>query len=104
MLKKAALIFAMGQLVLWSNSGFAQNPVKNQLVAQAQAPASGPVISGGQNKDDANAGTVTVMTTRNLSSPSMIATLDLSTLLDSGEQYRDMRVIPVVARGKVQNL
>ncbi len=104
MLKKAALIFAMGQLVLWSNSGFAQNPVKNQLVAQAQTPTSERVVVGGQNTADANAGTVTVMTTRNLGAPFMIQALDLSTLLDSGEQYQDMRVIPVVARGKVQNL
>ena len=104
MLKKTALILAMGQMILWSNSGFAQNTVKNQLVAQAQVQTTAPVIGGAENKDDANAGTVTVMTTRNLGSPAMIATLDLSTLLDSGEQYRDMRVIPVVARGKVQNL
>ena len=104
MLKKAALISAICLLTLWPNSGFAQNSVNNQLVAQAQVQAPAPVVGGGQNKDDANAGTVTVMTTRNLGSPAMIATLDLSTLLDSGDQYRDMRVIPVVARGKVQNL
>jgi len=83
---------------------FLQNPVNNQLVAQAQLNTPAPVTAGRENKDDANAGTVTVMTTRNLGSPAMIATLDLSTLLDSGEQYRDMRVVPVVARGKVQNL
>ena len=104
MLKNAALILAAGQLILWPNSGFAQNIVKEQLVAQAQVTTREPAIAGGQNKVDANAGTVTVMTTRNLGSPAMISTLDLSTLLDSGEQYRDMRVIPVVARGKVQNL
>jgi TRAP-type uncharacterized transport system substrate-binding protein len=104
MLKNAALIFAIGQLILWPNSGFAQNTVKNQLVAQVPTATAGPVIGGGQNKVDANAGTVTVMTTRNLGSPAMIATLDLSSLLDSGEQYQDMRVVPVVARGKVQNL
>ncbi len=104
MLGKTALLFAIGQLILWPVSGFAQNPVKEQLVAQAQVEASGPVIAKGQNKADANAGTVTVMTTRNLGAPFMIAALDLSTLLDAGEQYRDMRVIPVVARGKVQNL
>jgi TRAP-type uncharacterized transport system substrate-binding protein len=62
------------------------------------------VIGEGQNRVDANAGTVTIMTTRNLGAPFMIAALDLSTLLDAGEQYQDMRVIPVVARGKVQNL
>ena len=104
MLRNAALILAAGQLILWPNCGFSQNIVEEQLVAQAQVNASEPVIAGGQNKVDANAGTVTVMTTRNLGSPAMTSTLDLSTLLDSGEQYQDMRVIPVVARGKVQNL
>ena len=104
MLKNAALILAAGQLILWPNCSFSQNIVEEQLVAQAQVNASEPVIAGGQNKVDANAGTVTVMTTRNLGSPAMTSTLDLSTLLDSGEQYQDMRVIPVVARGKVQNL
>ncbi len=104
MLKQAALILAIGQLILWPNSGFAQNTANVPLVAQAQVEAREPVISRGQNKVDANSGTVTVMTTRNLGSPAMISTLDLSTLLDSGEQYQDMRVIPVVARGKVQNL
>ncbi len=104
MLKNAALILAAGQLILWPNCSFSQNIAEEQLVAQAQVNASEPVIAGGQNKVDANAGTVTVMTTRNLGSPAMISTLDLSTLLDSGEQYQDMRVIPVVARGKVQNL
>lgn len=34
----------------------------------------------------------------------MIATLDLSTLLDAGDRFEEMRVVPVVARGKVQNL
>lgn len=104
MFKKAALIFAISQLILWPNSGFAQNIVGEQLVAQAQVDTRAPVISGGQNKVDANAGTVTIMTTRNLGAPFMIQALDLSTLLDSGEQYQNMRVIPVVARGKVQNL
>ena len=104
MLKNAALILAAGQLILWPNCSFSQNIAEEQLVAQAQVNASEPVIAGGQNKVDANAGTVTVMTTRNLGSPAMTSTLDLSTLLDSGEQYQDMRVIPVVARGKVQNL
>ena len=104
MFKNAALILAAGQLILWPNYSFSQNIAEEQLVAQAQVNASEPVIAGGQNKVDANAGTVTVMTTRNLGSPAMTSTLDLSTLLDSGEQYQDMRVIPVVARGKVQNL
>ncbi|MDH3195865.1 MAG: hypothetical protein OEL78_06095 [Hyphomicrobiales bacterium] len=106
MLKKATLIFAIGQLILWPVSGFAQNSVSGQLVAQAQMQTQegAPDLDSGQNKVDANAGTVTIMTTRNLGAPFMIQALDLSTLLDSGEQYQDMRVIPVVARGKVQNL
>ena len=104
MLKNVALIFAIGQLILWPNAGFAQNPVNEALVAQAQPDAQGPIIGAGQNAADANAGTVTIMTTRNLGAPFMIAALDLSTLLDAGEQYQDMRVIPVVARGKEQNL
>lgn len=86
--KKAALALAICQLILWPCVGLAQSPV----------------ISGGQNSVDANAGTVTIMTTRNLGSPLMTAALDLSTLLDSGDQYEEMRIIPVVARGKVQNL
>ncbi len=104
MLKKAALLLAMGQLVLWPNSGFAQEASKQQLVTQAQTRQTAPIISRGQNKVDANSGTVSVMTTRNLGAPFMIAALDLSTLLDSGENYRDMRVVPIVARGKEQNL
>lgn len=86
--KKAALALAICQLIVWPGVGLAQDPV----------------ISQGQNRVDANAGTVTIMTTRNLASPLMTAALDLSTLLDSGEQYENMRVIPVVARGRVQNL
>jgi TRAP-type uncharacterized transport system substrate-binding protein len=104
MLKKAALLLAIGPLILWPGFGFAQEAAKEQPVAQAQPDTSGAVVSEGRNKADANAGTVTIMTTRNLAAPFMIAALDLSTLLDSGEQYRDMRVIPVVARGKEQNL
>lgn len=86
--RKAALALAICQLILWPSVGLTQ----------------GAVISQGQNRVDANAGTVTIMTTRNLGSPLMTAALDLSTLLDSGEQYEEMRIIPVVARGKVQNL
>lgn len=104
MLKKVALLLAIGQLVLWPNFALAQKAFKILTVAQAQSETSAPVASEGKNKVDANAGTVTVMTTRNLGAPFMIAALDLSTLLDSGEQYQDMRVVPVVARGKEQNL
>ena len=73
----------------------------------AQASSASPDIDavlGGQNKSDANAGTVTIMTTRNLGAPFMQAALDLSNLLDAGERFEEMRVVPVVARGKVQNL
>jgi uncharacterized protein len=93
MLNNAALSLAVC-LILWPGLG----------LAQAQSDTNGVVIGQGQNSVDANAGTVTIMTTRNLGSPLMTAALDLSTLLDSGEQYEDMRVIPVVARGKEQNL
>lgn len=88
MYKKAAAAFVFCQLILSPALGLAQSGV----------------VGEGQNAVDANAGTVTIMTTRNLGSPLMTAALDLSTLLDSGEQYEEMRVIPVVARGKEQNL
>ncbi len=58
----------------------------------------------GQNTNDANAGTVSIITIRNLGGPFMIAALDLSTLLDAGERFEEMRVVPIIARGKVQNL
>lgn len=58
----------------------------------------------GQNQTDANAGTVTIMTTRNLGAPFMQAALDLSNLLDQGERFERMRVVPVISRGTVQNL
>ena len=57
-----------------------------------------------QNKADANAGTVSIMTIRNIGGPFMVAAHNLSTLLDSGEQFEEMRIIPIIARGKVQNL
>jgi len=104
MLRKAALFLAIGQLILWPSFGFTQDSANGPQVAQAQPNASASVSSEGRNKNDANAGTVTIMTTRNLGSPFMNAALDLSTLLDSGKDYQDMRVIPVVARGKEQNL
>lgn len=73
-------------------------------IGQASAQDAEDTILRGQNKADANAGTVTIMTTRNLGAPFMQAALDLSNLLDSGERFEDMRVVPVIARGKVQNL
>ncbi len=44
------------------------------------------------------------MTQRLLAGPLMSAALDLSTLLDEGERFEKMRVLPVIARGKMQNL
>jgi TRAP-type uncharacterized transport system substrate-binding protein len=58
----------------------------------------------GQSKTDANAGTVTIMTQRVLNGPIMRAALDLSTLLDEGDRFEKLRVLPIVARGKMQNL
>jgi hypothetical protein len=58
----------------------------------------------GQSKADANAGTVSIMTQRVLAGPLMRSVLDLSTLLDDGERFEKMRVLPIVARGKMQNL
>lgn len=77
-----------------------------QPVAAQQSPqqAGSDTLLRGQNRDDANAGTVSIMTIRNLGGPFMIAALDLSTLLDAGDRFEEMRVVPVIARGKVQNL
>jgi uncharacterized protein len=58
----------------------------------------------GQSKVDANAGTVFIMTNRSMGGPIMMSVLDLSTLLDDGERFEKMRVIPLIARGKMQNL
>jgi uncharacterized protein len=73
-------------------------------VGHAPAQPAEDTILRGQNTADANAGTVTIMTTRNLGAPFMQAALDLSNLLDAGERFEEMRVVPVIARGKVQNL
>ena len=117
-----SLIF--GALMVSSPAGFAENLQHSLPIAPIDRTTSAPVVTRSdapillaqattneaveldrrQNKFDANAGTVTVMTTRNLGAPFMIATLDLSTLLDAGERYEEMRVVPVVARGKEQNL
>lgn len=95
MLKKIALLLLVSFALAWTNEAGAQTSdsglVREQLLT-------------GQNRSDANAGTVTIMTTRNLGSSYMQMALDLSTLLDSGEYFEQMRVIPLVARGKVQNL
>ncbi len=74
-----------------------------QSAALAQSDAGDQILRG-QNKGDVNAGSVTISTTRTLGSPFMRMVLDLSNLLDSGEHFEELRVVPVVARGKVQNL
>jgi len=128
MRRNSFFVLAIGLAMAWPVSGFAESandilPVANAPVAnverQVERPQQDPaeriqlaqaqtgnnvVLGQKQNKFDANAGTVTVMTTRNLGAPFMIAALDLSTLLDAGERYEEMRVVPVVARGKEQNL
>lgn len=100
MLRTYLFIIAIAQIAVLVVTGFAQAQQNNQ---RANRQAVGP-IQQGQNKSDANAGTVTIMTTRNLGAPFMQAALNLSTLLDKGERFEQMRVIPVVSRGKVQNL
>jgi uncharacterized protein len=75
--------------------------------AKVEIPGKGPTpdqLLLGQSKNDANLGTVTLMTQRLLAGPLMTAALDLSTLLDEGERFEKMRVLPVIARGKMQNL
>ncbi|MGI9424493.1 MAG: TAXI family TRAP transporter solute-binding subunit [Hyphomicrobiaceae bacterium] len=65
--------------------------------------AQGQLLEG-QNKVDANANTTTIITSRTLGGAPMVMARDLSTLLDDGERFEKMRIVPVVARGKVQNL
>ena len=130
MLRKSVIALAVCQLFLFAGASFARDLGSvDPLPAAAQTPAA-PVaqsaansadrtgeiqlaqaqlsdelgIGRSQNREDANAGTVMIMTTRTLGSAFMTAARDLSTLLDSGDQYSDMRIIPVVARGKEQNL
>ena len=79
-------------------------PEFNTAAAQdLSAKARGQLLAG-QNKDDANANTTTIITSRTLGGAPMVMVRDLSTLLDAGERFEKMRVVPVVARGKVQNL
>lgn len=83
-----------------------------QVAAQSAGKATNPQsrqreidsLLKGQSREDANAGTVTLMTQRVLGGPLMRAALDLSTLLDDGERFEKMRILPVIARGKMQNL
>src|SRR5262245_15018419 len=78
-----------------------------KAVKAEAATAKGPTpdqLLLGLSRNDANLGTVTLMTQRLLAGPLMTAALDLSTLLDEGERFEKMRVLPVIARGKMQNL
>ena len=91
-------------LLFCAGEALAQKGAKS---AKAEATAKGPTpdqLLLGQSKNDANLGTVTLMTQRLLAGPLMSAALDLSTLLDDGERFEKMRVLPVIARGKMQNL
>ena len=79
------------------------------LIATASAQSKRPEklpdgLLRGQSKGDVNAGSVSIMTQRTLDGPLMRAALDLSVLLDDGERFEKMRILPVVARGKMQNL
>jgi uncharacterized protein len=85
----------------WAQKGPAAKTVKSE--ASAKGPTADQLLLG-QSKNDANLGTVTLMTQRLLAGPLMTAALDLSTLLDEGERFEKMRVLPVIARGKMQNL
>jgi hypothetical protein len=73
----------------------------------AEASAKGPTpqqLLLGQSKNDANLRTVTPMGQRLLAGPLMRAALDLSPLLDQGERFEKMRVLPVIVRDKMQDL
>ena len=102
------LILAFCYLFSYSDALLSQAAAQSaRKAAHPQAkrpePLPDPLLRG-QSKVDANAGTVTIMTQRTLDGPFMRAVLDLSTLLDDGERFEKMRVLPIVARGKMQNL
>ena len=97
-------LLALACLFSCADAALAQKGPKS---GKAEATAKGPTpdqLLLGQSKNDANLGTVTLMTQRLLAGPLMTAALDLSTLLDEGERFEKMRVLPVIARGKMQNL
>ena len=108
-------VLALCHLLFGSTMAQAQTAPQPQSAHQAPARTSeqptgraqgqeNDNLLRGQTKVNANAGTVTIMTNRTLGGAIMTATLDLSTLLDDGERFEKMRVLPVVARGKMQNL
>src|SRR5215470_6687049 len=106
MLRFCLCLLALCQLVFWADGARAQRE-KTARSAKAEFVGKGPTpdqLLLGQSKNDANLGTVTLMTQRQLAGPLMTAALDLSTLLDEGERFEKMRVLPVIARGKMQNL
>jgi TRAP-type uncharacterized transport system substrate-binding protein len=106
MLRFCLCLLALCQLVFWADAARAQRE-KTAKSAKAESVGKGPTpdqLLLGQSKNDANLGTVTLMTQRQLAGPLMTAALDLSTLLDEGERFEKMRVLPVIARGKMQNL
>jgi uncharacterized protein len=116
MLRLSVLLLALCCFALHPDAAFAQkaSPSPGSAVLDAQrlaqgtrGPVSGATSEGllrGQSKVDANAGTVFIMTNRSMGGPIMMSVLDLSTLLDDGERFEKMRVIPLIARGKMQNL
>jgi hypothetical protein len=105
MLRVGVLLLALCCLFVQSDAlrHPAAAQAKGDSFAKRSDKVSDPLLRG-QSKADANAGTVTIMTQRLLDGPIMRATLDLSTLLDDGERFEKMRVLPIVARGKMQNL
>jgi uncharacterized protein len=110
------LLLALCCFAAQSEFAFAQKaappPGSGEPAVQGSRQAGGRAALGatseellrGQTKVDANAGTVTIVTNRSLGGPIMMSVLDLSTLLDDGERFEKMRVIPLIARGKMQNL
>ena len=82
-------------------------PGAQGLAEGTRGPVTGATaeeLLRGQSKVDANAGTVFIMTNRSMGGPIMMSVLDLSTLLDDGDRFEKMRVVPLIARGKMQNL
>lgn len=116
MLRLRVLLLALCCLAFRPDAAFAQKaspspgsaaPDTQRLAQGARGPVSGATseeLLRGQSKVDANAGTVFIMTNRSMGGPIMMSVLDLSTLLDDGERFEKMRVIPLIARGKMQNL
>jgi uncharacterized protein len=116
MLRLSVLLLALCCFAFRPDAAFAQKaspspggaaPDAQPLAQGTRGPVSGATSEGllsGQSKVDANAGTVFIMTNRSMGGPIMMSVLDLSTLLDDGERFEKMRVIPLIARGKMQNL